>query len=37
MFETFGPYGYLLTGAVVVGIVGLILTEVDKRRGKRSR
>jgi hypothetical protein len=32
MFAVFGPYGYLLAGALVVGIVGLILTGVVKRK-----
>jgi len=28
----FGPYGYLLAGALVVGVLGLVLTEIDRRR-----
>lgn len=28
----YGAYGYLLAGALVVGLVGLLLSEIDKRR-----
>jgi hypothetical protein len=32
-----GPYGYLLTGALVIGVVGLILTEIDRRRRTHTK
>jgi hypothetical protein len=31
-----GPYAYILGVALVVGIVGLIITEIEKRRKKRT-
>jgi hypothetical protein len=32
--SSFGPYGYLLFGALVVGVVCLIISEIDKHRKK---
>ena len=32
MFEAFGAYGYLLAGALVVGIIGLIVSIVEQKR-----
>jgi hypothetical protein len=31
----YGAYGYLLAGALAVGLVGLVLSEIDKRRRVR--
>lgn len=30
----FGPYGYVVFGALIAACIGLALTEIERRRGK---